>query len=48
MLNRVINGSQGDRKAYFIKVLDSIIVFPNLDDEIISLASHFSLYMNKF
>ncbi|QCT01641.1 hypothetical protein E6C60_0921 [Paenibacillus algicola] len=41
MLNRVINGSQGDRKAYFINVLDSIIAFPNLDDEIVSLASHF-------
>ena len=41
MLNRVINGSQGERKAYFINVLDSIIAFPNLDDEIVSLASHF-------
>jgi hypothetical protein len=41
MLNRVINGSQGDRKAYFINVLDSIIAFPNLDEEILSLASHF-------
>lgn len=41
MLNRVINGSQGDRKEYFINVFDSIIAFPNLDDEIVSLASHF-------
>lgn len=41
MLNRVINGSQGDRKAYFINVLDNIIAFPNLDEEIVSLARHF-------
>jgi hypothetical protein len=41
MLNRVINGSQGDRKEYFINVFDSIIAFPNLDDEILSLASRF-------
>ncbi|WLD93036.1 hypothetical protein [Alkalihalobacillus sp. AL-G] len=41
MLNRVINGSQGDRKPYFINVLDSIIAFPNLDNEIVSLACQF-------
>lgn len=41
MLNRIINGAQGDRKEYFINVLDSIIEFPNLENEIVSLASHF-------
>jgi hypothetical protein len=41
MLNRIINGSQGDRKEYFIKVLDKVISFPNLDTDVVSLAQHF-------
>ncbi|AGX41848.1 hypothetical protein [Clostridium saccharobutylicum] len=41
MLNRIINGCQGDRKMYFIKVLDDVIAFPNLDSEVLSLANHF-------
>ncbi|MES9682753.1 hypothetical protein ABWK22_07475 [Gottfriedia acidiceleris] len=41
MLNRVINGTQGERKAYFINVLDSVITFPNLEKETVSLALHF-------
>ena len=41
MLNRIINGSQGDRKVCFIKVLDDVIAFSNLDSEVLSLANHF-------
>lgn len=41
MLNRIINGSQGDRKIYFINVLEKVITFPNLDNEVVSLANHF-------
>jgi hypothetical protein len=41
MLNRIINGSQGDKKKYFINVLRDVIVFPNLNNEVISLANHF-------
>jgi hypothetical protein len=41
MLNRIINGCQGDRKIYFINVLESVIAFPNLDNEVVSLANHF-------
>ncbi|MEL4106275.1 hypothetical protein AAFA46_05460 [Oscillospiraceae bacterium WX1] len=38
MLNRIINGSQGDRRDYFIKVLDKVLSFPNLDTDVVSFA----------
>ena len=41
MLNRVINGSEADKKEYLLKVLDNVICFPNLDPDIVSLAKHF-------
>lgn len=44
MLNRIINGSEGDKKAYFINILDNIISLPNIDDEIVALASHFKSF----
>jgi hypothetical protein len=40
MLNRIINGSQGNRKDYFIKVLDKVLSFPNLDTDVVSFAQH--------
>lgn len=41
MLNRIINGSHGDRKTYFLNILNNVIEFPNLDEETVSLAKHF-------
>lgn len=41
MLNRIINGSQGERKEYFINILDNIMLYPNIDNEVLLLAKHF-------
>lgn len=41
MLNRIINGSQGESKEYFINVLDDVIDHPNIDNEVVLLAKHF-------
>ena len=41
MLNRIINGSEGDSKKYFLNVLEDIIVKPNVDNEVVLLAKHF-------
>ncbi|SHJ43616.1 hypothetical protein SAMN02745163_01964 [Clostridium cavendishii DSM 21758] len=41
MLNRIINGSQGDSKEYFINVLEGVMVNPNIDNEVVLLAKHF-------
>lgn len=41
MLNRIINGSEGNRKEYFLKVLDKVISFPDLNEDVASLAQHF-------
>ena len=41
MLNRIINGSQGASKEYFIKVLEDIIVHSNIDNEVLLFAKHF-------
>ncbi len=41
MLNRIINGSDGDKRKYFLNLLEKIIVSPNLDDSIVLLARHF-------
>ncbi len=41
MLNRIINGSEGDTKEYLLKALDKVIFFPNLDASVVSLAQHF-------
>lgn len=42
MLNRVINGSEGNKKEYLLGILDNVISFPDLDIDIVSLAKHFS------
>lgn len=41
MLNRIINGSQGDSKEYFINVLEDVMFNPNIDNEVVLLAKHF-------
>ena len=41
MLNRIINGSEGDSKKYFLNVLEDIIVKPNVDNEVVLLAKYF-------
>lgn len=41
MLNRVINGSNGDMKSYLINVLDGVIDNPNVDNEVVLLAKDF-------
>ncbi|MBX4259991.1 hypothetical protein KTC96_08515 [Clostridium estertheticum] len=41
MLNRIINGSQGDSKEYFINLLEDVMVYPNIDNEVVLLAKHF-------
>lgn len=41
MLNRIINGSEGDSKKYFLNVLEDIVVKPNVDNEVVLLAKHF-------
>ena len=41
MLNRIINGSHGDQKKYYLEVLDGIILYPNLSDDVVSLVRNF-------
>lgn len=41
MLNRIINGTKGNRRKYFLNVLKHVIDFPNLEQDIVSLAQHF-------
>lgn len=41
MLNRIINGSQGDEKKYFLNILDNVLTYPNIDNEVLLLANHF-------
>lgn len=41
MLNRIINGSEGDKKEYFLSVLKNISKVPNLDSEVVALAEQF-------
>lgn len=41
MLNRIINASQGEYKKYFVNQLEDIIMFPNVDKEVVLLAKHF-------
>lgn len=38
MLNRIINGCEGDSKKYFLTVLDKVISFPHLDTDVVLLA----------
>lgn len=41
MLNRLINGSEGDRKQYFIGVLKQVLTQPHLNEDVRELAQHF-------
>lgn len=48
LLNRIINDSEGERKKYFMDVLENVIVFPNLSREVVLQAEHYkSLHISK-
>lgn len=47
MLNRIINDSKGDRKVYFINILNNIISNSNIDNEVLLLAKHFIELQNR-
>lgn len=41
MLNRIINGSEGDKKVFFMDILEEVFNYPNLNDEVVELAKHY-------
>lgn len=44
MLNRVINGVEGEEKQYYLGVLKSILEFPNLNESLRILVNEFFSY----
>ncbi|WLD93782.1 hypothetical protein [Alkalihalobacillus sp. AL-G] len=41
MLNRIINGSQGEQKKYYLNVLQNVLNSPNVSNQVSSLAKEF-------
>ena len=41
MINRIINGTKGDEKKYYLTILDNVIAMPNLEDYLIERAQEF-------
>lgn len=41
MLNRIINGSEGNTRQYFLDILEEISHSPNIDTDVIETAKHF-------
>ena len=41
MLNRIINGVEGDRKTYYLGILEKVIAFPGLEQDVKEQAQHF-------
>lgn len=41
MLNRLINGSEGEQKEYYVNVLQSVLHTPNISQELLALTKEF-------
>jgi hypothetical protein len=41
MLNRIINGSEGEQKGYYLNVLQNVLISPNVSKELISITKGF-------
>jgi hypothetical protein len=41
MLNRIINGLEGNNKEFFISILDEVFHYSNVDVEVADLAKHY-------
>jgi hypothetical protein len=47
MLNRLINDCQGERKKYYLNVLDKVIAFPNLENKVVLRAQNYKSFQSK-
>lgn len=47
MLNRIINGSEREKKDYYLSKLDEISSYPNIDDTVVDLVNHFKEFQLK-
>lgn len=47
MLNRIVNGSEGDKKKYYIKLMEEVLIFPGLEQNIINEVENFLEFQRK-
>lgn len=41
MLNRIINGSQGKTREYYVALLEELLKYPSLEQDVLELIIHF-------